>query len=74
MTELPRLPTGAKRSLDDPFADKKTPWKLYVFLVVLLGLAGLWYLGKLDDYLPQSATSTSVLGDMAPAAKKAAKP
>jgi hypothetical protein len=70
MTELPRLPTGAKRSLDDPFADKKTPWKLYVFLLLVLGVFGLWYLGKLDEYLPQSATSTSVLGDMAPAAKK----
>src|SRR5205807_7196019 len=38
MTELPRLPAGAKRSLDDPFADKKTHWKLYVFLVLVLGL------------------------------------
>jgi hypothetical protein len=71
MTELPKLPAGAKRSLDDPFADKKTPWKLYVFFILVLGLFGLWYLGKLDDYLPQSATSTSVLGDMAPASKKA---
>ena len=27
MTELPVLPAGAKRTLDDPFADKKTPWR-----------------------------------------------
>ena len=73
MTELPRLPAGAKRSLDDPFADKKTPWKFYLTIVVILALFGMWYLGKLDDYLPESATSTAVLGEMAPAAKKAAK-
>ncbi len=67
MTELPRLPSGARRSLDDPFADKRTPWKLYIFLVAVLGVFGLWYLGKLDDYLPQTVRSVNVLGDMAPA-------
>jgi len=70
MTELPRLPPGAKRSLDDPFADKRTPWKRYVLLVLVLGALGLWYVGRLDTYLPDSMTSTSVLGDMAPANKK----
>lgn len=76
MTGLPKLPRGSERTLDDPFADKKTPWKRWVFLVVVLGLAGLWYLGKLDSYLPDSATSISVLGDKAPAFKVAppAKP
>ena len=73
MTELARLPKGSARSLDDPFADKRTPWKRWVFLIVLLGLAGSWYEGKLDKWLPESARSTSVLGDSAPAAKKAAK-
>ncbi|HEY1553752.1 MAG TPA: hypothetical protein VGF94_02905 [Kofleriaceae bacterium] len=67
MTELARLPAGAKRTLDDPFADKKTPWRLYAGVVIVLGLAGCWYLGKFDDYLPQSATSVGVLGDLAPA-------
>jgi hypothetical protein len=69
MTELARLPTGAKRSLDDPFADKRTPWRRYVAAVAILGLAGSWYLGKLDDYLPDSITSVGALGDLAPAAK-----
>ncbi|HTR49592.1 MAG TPA: hypothetical protein VMJ10_02730 [Kofleriaceae bacterium] len=67
MTELARLPAGAKRSLDDPFADKRTPWRLYVTVIALLGLFGCWYLGKLDDYLPRSLTSVEVLGDLAPA-------
>ncbi len=70
MTELPKLPDGAKRSLDDPFADAKTPWRRWVVLIVVLGLAGGWYLGKLDDYLPADATSIAVLGTSAPAFKK----
>jgi hypothetical protein len=67
MTELARLPPGSKRSLDDPFADRKTPWKRWVIAIVLLGLGGSWYLGKLDRYLPESITSFAVLGDSAPA-------
>jgi len=74
MTELPKLPAGAKRSIDDPFAEKKTPWKRWVFLVVVLGLAGLWYLGKLDGYLPTAIQSQEVLGENAPAWKAAHPP
>jgi hypothetical protein len=70
MTEMPKLPEGSKRSFDDPFADKKTPWKRWVFLVVILGLGGLWYLGKLDGYLPDSISSMNVLGENAPAWKR----
>ncbi len=75
LTELAKLPAGAQRSLDDPFADKKTPWKRWVFLVVILLLGGAWYVGKLDVYLPDAASSASVLGDSAPVVKaaKAAK-
>jgi hypothetical protein len=68
MTELARLPAGARRSLDDPFAEKHTPWRLYLTCFVLLGLFGAWYLGEFDAYLPKVAKSTSVLGDLAPAA------
>ena len=71
MTELPKLPAGAKRSLDDPFAEKRTPWRRWVVLVVILGLGGLWYLGKLDGYLPTVISSQEVLGENAPAWKAA---
>jgi hypothetical protein len=71
MTELGRLPKGSTRTLDDPFADKKTPWKRWVFLVVILLLAGSWYVGKLDKYLPKSISSAEVLGDSAPIVKAA---
>jgi hypothetical protein len=67
MTELAWLPKGAKRSLDDPFADRQTAWKRWGLLIVLLGLGSGWYLGKLDAYLPRAITSVEVLGDHAPA-------
>jgi len=69
LTELAKLPQGAQRSLDDPFADKKTPWRRWVVLVVVLVLAGAWYVGKLDKWLPDAVTSESVLGDSAPVVK-----
>ncbi len=67
MTELAKLPRGSQRTLDDPFADKRTPWKRYVFLVGILLLGGSWYVGKLDRYLPESIRSVTVLGKNAPA-------
>ncbi len=68
LTKVAELPKGSRRSLSDPFAEKKRPWKFYLFLLVLLVLAGAWYLGKLDAYLPEGGRSTSVLGEHAPAA------
>ena len=69
MTELATIPPGSKRSLSDPFADKTPPWRLYIFLIVLIILAGTWYVGRLDRYLPDSIRSSSVLGKHAPAYK-----
>ncbi|MDX2086839.1 MAG: hypothetical protein SFX73_03265 [Kofleriaceae bacterium] len=71
MTELGKLPKGSTRTLDDPFADKRTPWKRWVFLAVLIILLGTWYVGKLDRYIPRSISSAGVLGDAAPVVKAA---
>ena len=73
MTELATLPKGSTRKLDDPFADKKVPWKRWAFLILVLVLAGSWYFGKLDAYLPGSVTSVEVLGENAPAVKEATR-
>jgi hypothetical protein len=70
MTELPRLPPGARRSLDDPFADKRTPWRFYLAFVVVVGMFGAWYLGKFDDILPERLRSVHALGELAPAYKR----
>lgn len=48
LTASARLPENAERSLSDPFAEKKTPWKLYVLLAVLvLAALLLWRHGYL---------------------------
>jgi hypothetical protein len=39
LTALAALPEGAHRSLSDPYAEKKTPWKLYLFLLIVLAAA-----------------------------------
>jgi hypothetical protein len=72
MTELAAIPSGSRRSLSDPFADKTPPWRLYIATSVLLVLAGTWYVGRLDSYLPNAIRSTTVLGEYAPAYKPAA--
>jgi hypothetical protein len=67
LTELAKLPPGAKRTLDDPYADKRSRWKLWTGVAVLLLTGSTWYAGKLDKYLPRVVKSTSVLKEDAPA-------
>jgi hypothetical protein len=67
LTTVAALPKGSRVDTFDPFAEKKRPWKLYLALVAVLALAGAWYLGKLDKFLPNAARSTAVLKDFAPA-------
>jgi len=66
LTVLATLPKGATRSVDDPYADKKSHWKLYTVLVVIVVLAASWYAGKLDRFLPRPVDSVQVLGKNAP--------
>ncbi len=62
LTQVARLPRGSKRELRDPFAEKKRPWKTYLFLIALLVLAAAWYLGYLDAHLPVQVRIKSLLG------------
>ena len=39
LTDIARLPAGSRRTLNDPFAEKKSPWALYVLLLILVGAA-----------------------------------
>ncbi len=51
LTAAARLPENAERSLSDPFAEKRRPWKLYLALAVLLGVAlVLWRQGTLGRW------------------------
>ena len=69
LTQVAKRPPGSQLDSTDPFAEKQQPWKLYLFLVIVLGLALGWYLGRLDKYLPGPAKSTTVMGTNAPAWK-----
>jgi hypothetical protein len=60
LTKLAVLPGGSTRMLEDPFADKRTPWKRYIVLAALFVLATLWYLGRFDGYLPEKIQSHTV--------------
>ena len=66
LTKVATLPPGSERQLEDPFAEKSRPWGFYITVLVILGLALGWYLGKLDAYLPAGGKSTTVLGVNAP--------
>ena len=35
LTQVATLPPGTQRDLVDPFAEKKKPWKLYLFLLIV---------------------------------------
>lgn len=76
LTGLATLPKGASRSLDDPYAEKRTPWKRYVFLIVLIAvIAGLWQQGVLQMWLDRARSVTeapSAAVEPAPAADKPA--
>ena len=66
---MAKLPLGTQRELFDPFAEKGRPWKLWLFLLALVGIAFGWWQGKLDQYVPSQLRSTTVLGTNAPAYK-----
>jgi hypothetical protein len=52
LTAVAELPKGASRSLIDPFADKKRPWKTWIFLAILvIALVVLWRQGTLSTLL-----------------------
>ena len=63
LTAIAKLPPGAQRSLHDPFAEKKSPWPLYLVLLALaLAVAVLWQKGLIpqwwDRFTPHAAVQT----------------
>lgn len=46
LTQLARLPEGAERSLKDPYAEKSTPWGLYLFFIAIAAGAVWWFYFK----------------------------
>ena len=53
LTSLAKLPPGTVPSLQDPFKQKKSSWKRWVFLILLVLAAIMWWRGRFDNYLPE---------------------
>ncbi len=53
LTKVAELPVGANRSMKDPFAEKKRPWKIWLVIFALLGGSGtmLWQNGTIQEWL-----------------------
>lgn len=79
LTSTAELPPGAQRSLQDPYAEKKRPWKTYLVLAALVGaLAVLGYQGHLQRWwgqvvrkVEQTRETARLQKDEAPAAPAA---
>jgi hypothetical protein len=61
LTDVARLPKNAERQMNDPYAEKRTPWGLYLFVIALAVLAATWYVGRLDRFLPEPARASTLL-------------
>lgn len=48
LTSMAKFPAGAIRSSNDPFADKKRPWILYVLFALLIGFVIMLYQAPAD--------------------------
>ena len=75
LTKMAELPKGSERTLTDPFAEKKTPWKRWVFLlIVVIAFGFAWNKGYVQQGIKQLKTQFS--GQAIPAPTKApdAKP
>jgi len=71
LTKMAMLPKGSERTLVDPFAEKKTPWKRWVFLLVLLMALGFaWNKGYIAEWGKQIKTHVSDQKTTTPAAKQ----
>jgi hypothetical protein len=66
LTAVPALPAGAQRSMKDPYAEKRRPWRLYITLLLLLATAFAWYVGRLDRWLPDLVKRATVIGPLDP--------
>ena len=77
LTDLPRLPAGAERSLEDPYAEKRSPWpKIILFLIVLaIVYAGLNRFGFIHEWTGgRLGTAPPTAAAAAPAAAAPAAP
>jgi hypothetical protein len=61
LTSIAKVPPNAERSLRDPYQDRRSPWLMGLCLTLLVAALGLWYLGKVDRFLPKQLQRSTVL-------------
>ena len=59
LTQTAKLPDNAERSLEDPYAEQKCPWKSYVVLLLLAFLGYWWLVSQLEQIAVQSGEARS---------------
>ncbi len=71
LTDRAQLPSGAKRSLDDPFADRaparRRRWFILILLLALAALATRWDHNRRGHYFWQKPAAANTATDAAPA-------
>lgn len=51
LTGVARIPENAEKSVTDPYADKKTPWRLYILIILfIIFLIVIWKTGYLAKF------------------------
>lgn len=71
LTNVAVLPPGSQRDLADPFAEKRRPWRFYIFVGIILLVALGWGLGKFDQFLADKITSSWVIRGKLPSGSTA---
>jgi hypothetical protein len=74
LTKPATLPAGARRTLDDPFEEKRRPYGGYAATFAIVVIAIAWTTGVLDGLLPTRARAAEVLHRPAPAPAAPVKP
>jgi len=73
LTKLAKLPPGASRTTDDPYAEQPTRWWLWITLSVVVGVLLLWLLTSIfDGLLPPKFRAKELFRGSAPSAAPAA--
>ncbi len=75
LTKVAELPVGATRSMKDPFAEKKRPWKTWLIIFALLGGGGtmLWQNGTIQEWLKPIAPWAINTGEQTEATEQSIK-
>lgn len=57
LTGLAQIPKGSIRSAADPYAEKRSPWRFYLIVLIVLGATGYWTKGDLIKWYEQFRSS-----------------